>query len=98
MATVTSEARGIVIDVLTTGRKTLGSVHMTLDALNSKAADLHANVTENAEEKRNDMLEHNLVNHRIYHMERMLEATNTLNNNPELAAAYAARYGDNKKK
>ena len=92
MATIVSESRGIIIDILTTGRKTLGSVHMTLDAINSKAADLHANVTENADEKRADMLEHSLINHRISHMQRMLEATATLNADPKLAAAYAARY------
>jgi len=96
MTTITSETRGIVLDIIGTGRRTLSSVHMTLDSVNCKVADLHANVTENAEEKRADMLEHSLLNHRISHMQRMLEAKATLELDPKLAAAYAARYGPKK--
>lgn len=96
MATIRSEGHSIILDIIGTGRRTLSSVHMTLDAVNCKVADLHANVTENAEEKRADMLEFSLLNHRTSHMQRMLEAAATLEADPKLAAAYAKRYPEDK--
>lgn len=82
MSSIFGQGRGLIVDALISSRQLIGTGNLAIDALHSKALDLHHSVTTGAEDRRDEASDRADLESLDYHSEAMLQLQDRLNSDP----------------
>ncbi len=89
MSSIFGQGRGVIVDALISTRQLIGTGNLAMDALHSKAMDLHHAVVTGAEDRRDEAADRAALESLDYHVDAMLQLEDRLNSDPKKAILVA---------